>query len=122
MFFDYATKKLSILRNKKLFNIDVDKLYVQEIPTYEVDVGVIELLFPKKRSRVLLLESRDLVGLQNLGNEIGWISTPNGKAERRAAIPVNHEPNAPWNTSHSTLNTLCGKGNRKVSLVHSGAS
>eukprot|EP00366_Plasmodium_knowlesi_P003363 XP_002260860.1 hypothetical protein, conserved in Plasmodium species [Plasmodium knowlesi strain H] len=98
VFFDYATKKLSILRNKKLFNIDVDKLYVQEIPTYEVDVGVIELLFPKKRSRVLLLESRDLVGLQNLGNEIGWISTPNDRLDlHRGGSSLDAQRPAPQN-------------------------
>ncbi|CAG9476146.1 conserved Plasmodium protein, unknown function [Plasmodium vivax] len=77
--FDYASKKLSIVRNRKVFNIDVDKLYVQEMPTYEDDLGVIELVISERRSRVLLLESRDLVGLQNLGDEIGWISTPNAR-------------------------------------------
>ncbi|ANQ10681.1 Uncharacterized protein PCOAH_00049980 [Plasmodium coatneyi] len=79
IFFDYVAKKVSIVRNRKVFNIDVDKLYVQEIPTYEVDLGVIELVLPRKRSKVLLLESHDLVGLQNLGDEIGWISNPNAR-------------------------------------------
>ncbi|EUD65990.1 hypothetical protein C922_03717 [Plasmodium inui San Antonio 1] len=114
--FDYASKRVCIARNRKVFNIDVDKLYVQEIPTYEVGLGVVELVLSERRSRVLLLESRDLVGLQNLGDEIGWISTPNGKEQQRTVIQASRESDVPWDSPPLKLNTLWGRGTIKRRL------
>ncbi|SBT00386.1 conserved Plasmodium protein, unknown function [Plasmodium malariae] len=38
--FDYSTRKLSITRKRKIFGIDIDKMAIEEIPTYSEKVAI----------------------------------------------------------------------------------
>ncbi|CRG95656.1 conserved Plasmodium protein, unknown function [Plasmodium gallinaceum] len=70
--YNVQTKKLKMMRNEKIFEIDGHKLNIQEIPTYGENGAIVKLVTSKKNCNALLIESDDLVGLQHLGDEIGW--------------------------------------------------
>ncbi|SCM11100.1 conserved Plasmodium protein, unknown function [Plasmodium chabaudi adami] len=72
IFYDSETKKLGIMRDKKVFKIDVSKLMIQEIPSLKPDLAIIKIIFPQNGSKLLIVESNDFVGLQALGDKIGW--------------------------------------------------
>ncbi|VEV56997.1 conserved Plasmodium protein, unknown function [Plasmodium vinckei vinckei] len=72
IFYDSKTKKLGIMRDKKVFKIDVSKLMIQEIPSLEPDLAIIKIIFPQNSNKLLIVESNDFLGLQALGDKIGW--------------------------------------------------
>ncbi|CAD2093653.1 conserved Plasmodium protein, unknown function [Plasmodium vinckei brucechwatti] len=72
IFYDSETKKLGIMRDKKVFKIDVSKLMIQEIPSLEPNLAIIKIIFPQNCSKLLIVESNDFLGLQALGDKIGW--------------------------------------------------
>ncbi|SCM16165.1 conserved Plasmodium protein, unknown function [Plasmodium berghei] len=78
LFYDNKTKKLGIMRNKKLFKIDVSKLMIQEIPSLEPDLAIIKIIVPQNNCKLLIVESSDFFGLQALGDKIGWSPDING--------------------------------------------
>ncbi|CRH04000.1 conserved Plasmodium protein, unknown function [Plasmodium relictum] len=71
--YNFRSEKLKMMRNEKIFEIDRKKLNIQEIPTYDKEKAIVKLVTSKKNYNALLIESGDLVGLQYLGDEIGWI-------------------------------------------------
>ncbi|CDU85144.1 conserved Plasmodium protein, unknown function [Plasmodium yoelii] len=81
IFYDNKTKKLGILRNKKIFKIDVSKLMIQEIPSSKPDLAIIKIIIPQNNCRLLIVESNDFFGLQALGDKIGWSPDINGENE-----------------------------------------
>ncbi|CAD2107212.1 hypothetical protein YYG_00819 [Plasmodium vinckei petteri] len=79
IFYDSETKKLGIMRDKKVFKIDVSKLMIQEIPSLEPNLAIIKIIFPQNSSKLLIVESNDFLGLQALGDKIGWNPDNNDK-------------------------------------------